>query len=105
MIKFSPHIAVGVRNYEDALEFYKNSLGLELQKSDNDESEFRCGDISFYIERSDESQPTWLEFRTDDVELLKKKMEDAGCRISTTHMEKSYLVVDPYGMRFHIWEE
>ena len=105
MISFSPHIAIGVKEYDKALDFYENTLGLKLQKRANDESEFRCGDVTYYIERNEKEQVTWLEFKVDNIEKLKVELEKSGCILSTTHLKKSYLVVDPYGMRFHIWED
>ena len=105
MISFSPHIAVGVRDYNNALDFYTNTLGFTMQKFHAQESELRCGELTLHIERNKGEQATWLEFRVDDIATLKPKLETAGCALHTTNLEKSYLVVDPYGMRFHPWEE
>ncbi len=103
--RFSPHIAVSVRDYDNALEFYSKVLGLSLTKRQDHESEFDAGGVTLHIENNAAEQHTWLEFRVEDVEVLKSKLELAGCILQRTHLQKSYLVVDPYGMRFHIWED
>lgn len=105
MMHFSPHIAVGVRDYANAMEFYTKVLGLELKSQKDHESELVVDGLTLHIENNAADQQTWLEFRVDDAELLKTRLEAAGCDVRKTHLQKSYLVVDPYGMRFHIWED
>ena len=105
MMHFSPHIAVGVRDYENALEFYTKVLGLSLSKKQDHEAELDGNGVTLHLENNNAEQHTWLEFRVEDVELLKTRLEAAGCVLQRTHLQKSYLVIDPYGMRFHIWED
>ncbi len=105
MLHFSPHIAVAVRDYPNALDFYTKVMGMTMSKHQEHESELQVGDLTLHIENNAAEQQTWLEFRVDDVELLKVRLEAAGCTLQKTHLQKSYLVVDPYGMRFHIWED
>ncbi len=105
MIQFSPHIAIGVRDFENAVEFYTKVMGFSVGKQNQAESELHLGDITFHIENDGGEHHTWLEFKVDDIESMKKQLESAGCVLQRTHLQKSYLVTDPYGMRFHIWEE
>ncbi len=105
MIRFSPHIAVGVRDYTNAVEFYTKVLGLTMTKHQDHESELSVDGATIHIENNSAEQHTWLEFRVDDVDILKTRLEAAGCVLQRTHLQKSYLVIDPYGMRFHIWED
>ncbi len=103
MLKFSPHIAFQVKNYEEAVHFYTSVLGFELVKKGTKESHLRCGDINFYVEDSGDGC-TFLEFTTEDIETVKNTLENSGCKLQRTHLEKSYMVEDPYGFQFHVWE-
>ena len=104
MLKFSPHIALHVKNYDEAVEFYVDVLGFELIKKSSTESHLRLGDTNFYVENSPQDH-TFLEFETDDIEADRTKLNNAGCKLEKTHLEKSFMVEDPYGFRFHIWEK
>ncbi|MBI3260201.1 MAG: VOC family protein [Ignavibacteriae bacterium] len=104
MLKFSPHIAFQVTNYEKALAFYIDVLGFELVKHGEKESHLRLGEMNFYVEDSAKGY-TFLEFTTDDIEDIKTKLENSGCQLEKTHMEKSFMVEDPYGFRFHVWQK
>lgn len=104
MLTFSPHIAFQVRNYKEAVNFYVNILGFELVKQGERESHLRLGEVNFYVEDSVQGY-TFLEFETNDIESEKVKLENSGCKLEKTHLEKSFMVEDPYGFRFHIWEK
>jgi catechol 2,3-dioxygenase-like lactoylglutathione lyase family enzyme len=104
MLSFGPGVAIGVRSYKDAIKFYEETLGLTLHKYGDKESEFRCGGTPVFIEDNEKEQVTWIEFKSDNVEELKTRLEKAGCLLTKTHLDNSYLVVDPYGMRFHIYQ-
>jgi catechol 2,3-dioxygenase-like lactoylglutathione lyase family enzyme len=104
--KFSPHIAVQVKDWEKAVAFYRDVLGMELRKESQDEAELACGDVMFYIENNP-AQRTWLEFRVASVEEARARLEAAGCEARATNTpegRRSYLVTDPFGMHFHIFE-
>jgi catechol 2,3-dioxygenase-like lactoylglutathione lyase family enzyme len=101
---FSPHIAVQVNDFEKALEFYQNVLGMEIVGTRDDETSLKCGPITFHVENSDRHS-TFFEFIVEDAELAREELERAGCRTAPTHLPKSYMVADPFGFKFHIWEE
>jgi catechol 2,3-dioxygenase-like lactoylglutathione lyase family enzyme len=102
--ELSPHIAVQVSDYEKALAFYRDLIGMEIIEHGDDESELRCGPIHFHMERS-EAGRTFFEFKVDDAEEARRLLEERGCTTAPTHLPKSYLVADPFGLRYHIWEE
>jgi predicted enzyme related to lactoylglutathione lyase len=47
----------------------------------------------------------FFEFKVDDVKGAKEKLEKEGCKVTQTYSEKSVMIADPYGMRFHIWQD
>lgn len=102
--EFSPHIAFQVKDYENAIEFYEKVIGMEVIKSSEQETNFKCGPINFYVENSP-TQFTFFEFKVDNVEVARKKLEEEGCKITQVYSDKSIIIADPYGMRFHIWQE
>lgn len=101
--EFSPNIAVQVNNYDKALEFYQNVIGMKLVKKAEGEAELKIGGMTFHIERSPQGQ-TFFEFKVENVEAVRQRLLKEGCRATATHVQKSYLITDPYGMRFHIFE-
>jgi catechol 2,3-dioxygenase-like lactoylglutathione lyase family enzyme len=103
---FSPHIAVQVKNYQEALKFYKDVLGFEVVKEGPKETHFRCGEFNFYIEDNLNGH-TFLEFKVPDVEKAKEQLVAAGCKADQTQTPElgtSYMITDPYGMKFHIYQ-
>lgn len=102
--EFSPHVAFQVRDYHNAVRFYKQVLGMEEISSSDSEAHLRCGGMNFYIENS-EGGFTFFEFRVESVSEATELLEKSGCRVTHTYNEKSRMFADPFGMRFHIWEE
>jgi catechol 2,3-dioxygenase-like lactoylglutathione lyase family enzyme len=104
---YSPHIAVQVKNYAEAIKFYRDVLGMEVVYQDDNETEFKCGPVSYHIENNDQGK-VFFEFKVEDIDTAKSQLEAAGCNLvetSTPEGLKSFMAVDPYGMRFHIWQE
>lgn len=105
MFHFSPHIAINVKQYNKACEFYKNVLGFEVQQIKEQETHFKKDTIHFYIETGEISGRVFFEFKVDSISEALKLLLDAGCEVSHTYSEKNMMIKDPYGMHFHIWEE
>jgi len=101
---FSPHVAIQVRDFDKALEFYQNVLGMEIVEQREDETSLRCGPITFHVENSPAGH-TFFEFVVEDAEEARRELERAGCKTAPTHLERSYMVADPFGFQFHIWEQ
>lgn len=105
--EFSPHIAFQVKDYEAAKVFYEQVMGMRLVRAGEDETEFRCGPITFYVEPG-EQRAVFFEFKTDDLAAASSALLKAGCRLEgtlTPEGEGSYFVHDPFGMVFHLWQE
>jgi catechol 2,3-dioxygenase-like lactoylglutathione lyase family enzyme len=101
---FSPHVAVQVTNYDQAIDYYQNVMGMEVIARNDEEAELRCGEMTFHIENSMFGH-VFFEFTVEDAEQARRELEAAGCTALPTHLEGSYLVSDPFGMRYHILQE
>ena len=102
---FSPHIAIKVKDYERACAFYKDTLGFELIEIKKNETHFKKNDINFYIENDANAEATFFEFKVESVPEAIQLLEDQSCTVTDRFSDKSIMVKDPFGMRFHVWEE
>lgn len=102
--EYSPYIAMQVKDYDKAVKFYENILGMERVEEKNGETHFKCGPLNFFIENSANGH-IFFEFKVDNVNEAREKLESEGCKVTQVYSEKSVLIADPYGMKFHIWEE
>ena len=104
--EFSPYIAFQVKNYKKAVKFYEKIIGMEKVKDSDNETQFKCGPINFFVENNPgPGGNTFFEFKVDKVSEVLKKLESEGCKVTQIYSDKSVMVADPYGMCFHIWEE
>ena len=105
--RFSPHIAVQVSDYEQAIDFYTTVLGMKLISRGQQESELQLGEVTFHVEDA-ATRRVFLEFKVDDVEAARQALVDGGCKTVATRIPEgatSYLISDPYGLHFHIWQD
>lgn len=102
--EFSPHIAFQVKDYNKAREFYENVLGMEVIETSDKDTHLKSGQMNFYMENSDNGF-TFFEFKVEDVSKAKEELEKEGCKVTQVYSEKSLMIADPYGMRFHIWQD
>lgn len=102
--EFSPHVAFQVKDYDKAREFYEKVLGMEIVTTSENETHFKKGEMNFYMENS-ETNLTFFEFKVEDVNAAKTELENSGCKVTQIYSDKSIMFADPYGMRFHVWEE
>ena len=102
--EFSPHIAFQVKDYNNAKEFYEKILGMEVVSSSDTETHFKKGGINFYMEASDSGE-FFFEFKVEDVSAAREELEEEDCKVTHVYSEKSIMIEDPYGMRFHVWSE
>ena len=102
--EFSPNIAFQVKDYDKAIPFYRDVLGMEVVSSGKGETHLRCGPMNFYAESAD-GGATFLEFKVENVSEATEILEQNGCRMTQEYSPKSRMFADPFGMRFHIWED
>lgn len=106
MVEFSPYVAVDVDDVEAARSFYRETLGMDTVDDPAGETALACGEMTFYLQESDEGR-TFFEFTVDDLERTREELSAAGCELHETETpegETSYLVTDPYGLRYHVFE-
>ena len=104
---FNPYVAVQVNNYERAVQFYVEVLGMELVRQDEQEAELRNGGMTFFIENKPGGS-IFFEFKVDDLDAARESLEQAGCQISPSHTaegDPSVIARDPYGMLFHVFSD
>lgn len=120
--KFSPNVAVQVRDRARAVAFYREVLGFVLLEQGATESKMRKGPITFFVEGLDEPRAnactsaatppgttatvgtTFWEFEVDDFTAAHRALIDAGCRELQRHAPTSAMFADPYGLRFHVFQ-
>jgi catechol 2,3-dioxygenase-like lactoylglutathione lyase family enzyme len=114
--KFSPHVAIQVRDRHRAVAFYREILGFELLEDGATESMMRKGPITFFMEGIDGPPPgenagtsstagtTFWEFEVVDFAAAHRRLLDAGCRETKRYAPTSVMVADPYGLRFHLFQ-
>lgn len=102
--EFSPYIALQVRDFDKAVEFYNNILGMDLIKKYQKEAHFKKGKTNFFVEKQKPGRVI-LEFKVVDFDEAKELLESQGCTIVMLYNKKSALFLDPYGVTFHIFQE
>jgi catechol 2,3-dioxygenase-like lactoylglutathione lyase family enzyme len=104
-LEFCPYVAFKVKDYANAIRFYKDVMGLNLTEPTPGAAEFTGGPITFYPEAR-ENPALYFEFKTDNLAQAKAEFAASGCRIEPGGMEgtESCYVHDPYGFAFHLYE-
>ena len=111
MFKFSPNIAVQVKDFNNAISFYKNVLGFDFKEirpfDGGEEAVMEKDGVTFYLEKVIENPPgtVFFEFETEDIIAAEQKLRDAGCNIYLELTPYSKMVKDPYGILFHLYEK
>lgn len=100
-LAFSPHVTIQVRDYENAVMFYQNAFGMQLERLAGSEAELSLGPMTFHLEDAPDGQ-VFFAFRTDDLEGDRENLVRLGCRVTRIHGDGSVTLEDPYGMRFHL---
>ena len=100
------NIAVQVMEYEKAIEFYHRVLGMKPEKSTNSETLFTMNGINLYIENLNKGtdNSVLFEFAVEKIEVAKEVLIANNCTITKEYSEKSMMVSDPYGLKFHLFQ-
>ncbi|MET3698259.1 predicted dithiol-disulfide oxidoreductase [Bacillus oleivorans] len=105
--RLTHNIAVQVQDYEKALAFYQNIIGMAQDRVIANESRLSLGGTNFYIEKAAEQvEPgqVFFELSVSDYQEAKMKLIEAGCKITKVFHEKSEMFQDPYGLKFHLFQ-
>ena len=105
--EYSPYIAIPVKDNEKAVDFYNRVLGMDFTALKGNDTYLKTGSMNFVFENNPGSafREVFFEFKVDSVAEARKLLEGEGCKITALLSEKSMMVADPYGMRFHVFEE
>ena len=104
--KITPFVAFQVRDYDKAVAFYRDILGFDLIKYTDTECRMYKDGYTFYIEKKEEGVlHTFFELVTPDITAAKEAMLAAGCSITHVYGPNSMMIADPYGFRFHLYEQ
>ena len=105
--KFSPYIAIPVKDNDKAIDFYKRVMGMELKEAKGNDTYLNKDGVNFVFENNPEDafNAVYFEFKVDNVLETRMMLVNEGCIVTQTFSDKSVMIQDPYGMRFHIWED
>jgi len=105
--EFSPYIAVQVKDNDKAIDFYQRVLGMKFIEQKGNDIYLKSGPINFCFENAPDGahKAVFFEFKTDNLKEAREALEKEGCYVSVVYSEHSMMFIDPYGMRFHVWEE
>lgn len=101
-VKFLSHIAVQVKDYPTAIDFYCNYLGMKLLKRGKSEAKLQLGEMTFYVEDNDAGK-VFFAFEVDSLLEMRSRLERAGCRVTAEH-EEGVMFSDPYGLNYFVSE-
>ncbi|TQR19367.1 DUF899 family protein [Psychrobacillus vulpis] len=97
------NVAIGVKDFEKAIKFYINVLGMQMEKTVGNEMKLSISGTNFYVEKSDHNN-TFFEFAVEDFESAKELLLQNNCIITQEYSDKSLMLEDPYGLKFHLFQ-
>jgi predicted dithiol-disulfide oxidoreductase (DUF899 family)/predicted enzyme related to lactoylglutathione lyase len=103
LFQLTSNIAIQIKDYERALNFYENIIGMKLERKLDNETKFSIGNLQFYMENT-EGHSVFFEFAVVDFHHALEMLLDQGCIITKEYHEKSVMVADPFGLKFHLFE-
>ncbi|MCA1029618.1 DUF899 family protein [Bacillus timonensis] len=97
------NVALGVKDYEKAIPFYRDVLGMKLERTLENETQLSISGTNFFIEESAENN-VYFEFAVENIDEVKRALLDNGCEVTKVYHDKSFMIVDPFGLQFHMFE-
>ncbi|WP_219914464.1 DUF899 family protein [Thalassobacillus sp. CUG 92003] len=97
------NIAIQVHDYENALDFYENTMGMKVEKIFDNETKLSISGVNLYLENN-ESGRVYFELTVENIEKSREMLLNAGCNITKEYSSKSLMISDPYGLKFHLYE-
>ena len=106
-IQMSPNVAVRTqKQFDEALEFYKNVLGFENRSSDPELGDFDASPINLFVLEDDEFRGPVMELFVDNLEEARDYFETNGCKILRWRGKgQDCYIEDPFGVRYNVWEK
>jgi catechol 2,3-dioxygenase-like lactoylglutathione lyase family enzyme len=78
MLKRIESLIITTENYQQALEFFKEKLGLDLPAQSDDMARFEIAGFPIFIARSEEGLGSFISIETDDIESDFAKFKERG---------------------------
>jgi predicted dithiol-disulfide oxidoreductase (DUF899 family) len=103
LFQLTNNVAIQVKDYVRAINFYENIIGMKLERDYDNETKFSMGGLQLFIENS-EGDSVFFEFAVDDFHHAIEMLLDQGCEITKDYHEKSVMIKDPFGLKFHVFE-
>ncbi|WP_142786393.1 VOC family protein [Changchengzhania lutea] len=100
--KFSPHIAVQVKDLNRARDFYTDVLGMEFLSENEQEIKLRASGITFYLEENNNRQ-VFFAFEVDSMPVAKKILIENNCLV-TMESSEGIMISDPNGLSYFVSE-
>ena len=105
-LRMSPNIAVRHKDYEKAVAFYANVLGLENRSSDPALADFDADPLNLFVLEDDEFSGPVLELFVDDLEAARDHLVANGCKVLRWRGKRQDCYIqDPFGVIYNLWEE
>ena len=105
--EYSPYIAVQVKDFKNAIDFYQRVLGIEFNYTKDNDTYLKSGMMNFVFENAPVGahKAVFFEFKVKNMKEARELLEKEGCIVTREYIEKNMMFSDPYGMNFHIFEE
>ena len=104
--KMSTNIAVEHKNFNEAVAFYQDVMGLENRSTDPNLGDFDAGLITLYVQEDHEVSGPVLEFFVDDLEGARDHLVKNGCKVIRWRGKgQDCYVQDSFGVIYNLWEE
>jgi predicted dithiol-disulfide oxidoreductase (DUF899 family)/predicted enzyme related to lactoylglutathione lyase len=99
------NIAIQVKDYENAVLFYHQVLGMKPLKSSDSETHFTINGTNMYIENKEDGESNvFFELAVDNIETAKEELLANNCTITNEFNKNSLMMKDAFGLRFHLFE-
>jgi predicted dithiol-disulfide oxidoreductase (DUF899 family)/uncharacterized glyoxalase superfamily protein PhnB len=112
--RFSRNIALNVKNIDQAVSFYRDTLGFSMATAPTDHecggAPLRKGGMTFWMDPTKEQEKVgqaFFEFIVTDLESCVQLLKGKGCEIVQSTQGGDFqgrMMSDPFGMKFHLYQ-
>lgn len=103
--KFSRCLALETPDFNRALDFYQNVIGLEVVRREGSTFELKAGQFRLFIDKGETMGPV-MEFLVLELDKARDRLIKAGCKVVRWEGKgKCCFMSDPFGFIFNLYEE